>query len=112
MKSNLHIKKGDQVVVISGESKGEKGKVISVDRTAQRALVEGINMISKHTKPSAKNPDGGIVKMEAPLHVSKLKLVSAAKEVAKKASTTKAEKAPKVEKAAKAPAKKKVAKKA
>lgn len=106
MKSNLHIKKGDQVVVISGESKGEKGKVVSVDRDTQRAIVEGLNMVSRHAKPSAKNPDGGIIKKEAPLHVSKLMLVAGAKDANKKVSTAKAEKAPK------APAKKKVAKKA
>ena len=106
MKSNLHIKKGDQVVVISGESKGEKGKVVSVDRNTQRAIVEGINMVSRHAKPSAKNPDGGIIKKEAPLHVSKLMLIEGTKDAGKKASAAKAEKAPK------APAKKKVAKKA
>ncbi len=62
-------------MVLSGENKKKKGKVLSVDIKSQRAFVEGINIVSKHTKPNAKNPDGGIVKVEAPVHVSKLMLV-------------------------------------
>jgi large subunit ribosomal protein L24 len=67
----LHIKKGDEVVVISGDDKGKKGKVIQVDPTKMRALVEGVNIVKKHTKPSGNNP-GGINEIEAPMHVSKL----------------------------------------
>ena len=70
--SKLHIKKGDTVYVNSGEDKGKTGKVLSVLVKEQRAIVEGINMVSKHTKPNAANPQGGIVKKEAPLHISKL----------------------------------------
>jgi large subunit ribosomal protein L24 len=72
-----HIKKGDKVVVISGEHKGMQGNVLSVDLDKQRAVVEGVNMISRHTKPSAQSPNGGIIKKEAPLHISKLKVVDA-----------------------------------
>ena len=75
MATKLHIKKGDTVVVIAGESKGQKGKVLSVQVEKQRAVVEGINMVSKHTKPNAKNTQGGIVKQEAPIHISNLMLV-------------------------------------
>ncbi len=73
--SKLHIKKGDLVYVISGESKGQQGKVLSVMIKDERALVEGVNMVSKNTKPSAKNPQGGIVKQEAAIHISNLNLV-------------------------------------
>ena len=75
MATKLHIKKGDTVVVIAGESKGQKGKVLSVQVEKQRAVVEGINMVSKHTEPNAKNTQGGIVKQEAPVHISNLMLV-------------------------------------
>ncbi|MPQ45786.1 50S ribosomal protein L24 [Marinifilum sp. N1E240] len=68
----LHIKKGDTVIVNSGESKGQEGKVLEVLIDKQRAVVEGVNMISKHTKPNAENPQGGIVKREAPIHISNL----------------------------------------
>lgn len=73
----LHIKKGDTVYVNSGESKGATGKVLSVDREKMRAVVEGVNMVKKSTKPNAKNPQGGIVEQEAPIHVSKLNPVGA-----------------------------------
>ena len=73
----IHIKKGDTVKVLSGDSKGKTGKVLQVDVEKYRALVEGLNMISKHTKPSAKNPQGGIIKKEAPIHISNLMLVDA-----------------------------------
>jgi large subunit ribosomal protein L24 len=76
MAVKLKLKKGDKVVVISGENKGQQGVILSVDRVKTRAVVEGVNMISKHTKPSAKFPDGGIIKKEAPLHVSNLMLLS------------------------------------
>ncbi len=75
MKRKLHIKKGDTVKVITGEDKGQSGKVLQVDLDKQRAIVEGVNIISKHTKPSAENTQGGIVQKEAPVHVSNLMLV-------------------------------------
>ena len=71
----LKIKSGDIVTVIAGDHKGAEGKVVSVDREKNKAIVEGVNMVSKHTKPSAKNPQGGIVKKEAPIHVSNLSLI-------------------------------------
>ena len=71
----FHIKKNDQVVVITGENKGAQGKVLEVYRKKDRALVEGVNMIKRHTKPSTEHPDGGIIEKEAPIHVSNLKLV-------------------------------------
>ena len=73
--SKLHIKKNDNVIVLAGEDKGKTGKVLKVLVKEQRALVEGINMVSKSMKPSAKNPQGGIVKQEAPIHISNLSLV-------------------------------------
>ena len=71
----LKIKTGDSVVVTAGEHKGQKGKILNVDREKNRAIVEGINLISKHTKPSAQNPQGGIIKKEAPIHISNLSLL-------------------------------------
>ncbi len=71
----LKIKSGDNVVVLSGASKGATGKVLNVIIEKNRAIVEGVNMIKKHTKPSAENPQGGIVEREAPIHVSNLALV-------------------------------------
>ena len=68
--AKLHIKKGDIVIVNSGDDKGKEGKVLSVDPRNSRAIVEGINMVSKACKPSAANPQGGIVKKEAPIHIS------------------------------------------
>ena len=73
--SKLHIKKGDTVKVIAGNSKGQEGKVIEVLTTKSRALVEGVNMVSKHTKPNAANPQGGIIKQEASIHISNLLVV-------------------------------------
>ena len=70
--SKLHIKKGDTVYVNSGEDKGKTGRVLKVLVDKNRAIVEGINMVSKSTKPNAKNPQGGIVKQEASVHLSKL----------------------------------------
>ena len=75
MQKKLHIKKGDTVVVISGESKGQKGRVLTVNRDKDRAIVEGVNTVSKHTKPNAKSPQGGILKKEAPIHISNLMIV-------------------------------------
>ncbi|MEO0505201.1 MAG: 50S ribosomal protein L24 [Bacteroidota bacterium] len=71
----LKIKTGDTVKVIAGDHKGTEGKVVQVDREKNKAIVEGVNMVSKHEKPSAKNPQGGIVKKEAPIHISNLSLV-------------------------------------
>lgn len=62
-------------MVITGESKGQKGRVLEVDRGKDRALVEGLNLVSKHTKPNAKSPQGGILKKEAPIHISNLMLI-------------------------------------
>jgi large subunit ribosomal protein L24 len=73
--SKLHIKKGDIVFVNAGDDKGQTGRVLKVYVEKQRALVEGINMVSKSTKPNAKNPQGGIVKKEAPIHISNLQVV-------------------------------------
>ena len=73
--SKLQIKKNDTVVVLAGEDKGKTGKVLKVLVEKNRALVEGVNMVSKSTKPSAKNPQGGIVKQEAPIHISNLSLI-------------------------------------
>ena len=75
MQKKLHIKKGDTVIAITGESKGQKGRVLEVDREKNRAIVEGMNMVSKHTKPNTKAPQGGIIKKEAPINVSNLMLV-------------------------------------
>ena len=71
----LKIKTGDVVRVIAGDHKGSEGKILRVDREKNKAIVEGVNMVSKHTKPSAKNPQGGIVKKEAPIHISNIALV-------------------------------------
>lgn len=79
--AKLHIKKGDIVYVNAGANKGETGRVLSVLVEEQRAIVEGINMVSKSTKPNAKNPQGGIVKKEAPVHISNLNLVEDRKPV-------------------------------
>ena len=71
----LHIKKDDNVIVIAGSGKGKTGKVLTVHVKEKRALDEGANMVSKSTKPSAKNPQGGIVKQEAPIHISNISLI-------------------------------------
>lgn len=71
----LNIRKGDLVKVIAGDSKGQQGKVLQVITKDSRVLVEAVNMVSKHTKPSAANPNGGINKQEAPIHISNLMLV-------------------------------------
>ncbi|MRT91479.1 50S ribosomal protein L24 [Ancylomarina sp. 16SWW S1-10-2] len=72
MRKKLHIKKGDTVIINAGESRGQEGKVLEVIVDKQRAIVEGVNMMSKHTKPNAANPQGGIIKKEAPIHISNL----------------------------------------
>lgn len=68
--SMMKIKTGDSVQVIAGKDKGKEGKILSVDRKNNRVLVEGVNMVSKHTKPSAANQNGGIIQKEAPIDVS------------------------------------------
>ena len=73
--TKLHIKKGDTVIVNAGDDRGQKGRVLSVLRSKNRAIVEGLNMVSKSTKPNAKHPQGGIIKMEAPIHISNLSLI-------------------------------------
>ena len=65
-------------MVATGESKGQKGRVLEVDRDKDKAIVEGVNMVSKHTKPNTKSPQGGIIKKEAPVHVSNLMLIDPA----------------------------------
>lgn len=71
----LRIKTGDKVRVIAGDHRGAEGEVLRVDRVKDKAIVEGLNMVSKHEKPSAKNPQGGIVEKEAPIHLSNLSLI-------------------------------------
>ena len=78
MTKKIHIKKGDTVYVNAGESKGKQGRVLQVIREDRKAIVEGINMKSKHTKPNAQYPQGGIVKKEAPVHISNLMIVDGA----------------------------------
>lgn len=73
--AKLHIKKGDTVYVNAGDDKGKTGRVLEVQVKKSRAIVEGINIVSKSTKPSAKYPQGGIVKIEAPVHISNLNVV-------------------------------------
>ena len=73
--AKLHIRKNDTVMVLAGEDKGKTGKVLKVLIEKQRALVEGVNMVSKSTKPSAKNPQGGFEKVEAPIHISNISLI-------------------------------------
>jgi large subunit ribosomal protein L24 len=75
MTKKLHIKKGDIVYVIAGESKGKQGRVLEVLRDKDRAIVEGVNMISKHQKPNTAHPQGGIIKKEAAVHISNLMLI-------------------------------------
>jgi len=73
--AKLKIRKGDLVQVIAGDSKGKQGKVTEVLVSANRAVVEGANLVSRHTKPNAANPNGGIIKKEAPIHISNLAVV-------------------------------------
>ena len=77
----LNIKKGDTVYVNAGNDKGKTGKVLSVDPSKDRAIVEGVNVVSKHTKPNSKQPQGGIIKQEAGIHVSNLQLIDPVKNV-------------------------------
>lgn len=75
MSVKLHIKKGDMVQVIAGDNKGQQGKVLKVEVSKSRAIVEGVNICKKATKPNAQNPQGGIVEKEAPIHVSNLQVL-------------------------------------
>ena len=75
MRTKLHIKKGDTVMVIAGNTKGQQGRVLKINASDNKAIVEGINMISKHTKPNADNPKGGIIKRESPIHLSNLMVI-------------------------------------
>lgn len=72
MQKKLHIKKNDTVIVVTGNYRGREGKVLEVIRATEKAIVEGVNMVKKHTKPNAKHPQGGIVEKEAPIHISNL----------------------------------------
>ncbi|MEO9967653.1 MAG: 50S ribosomal protein L24 [Reichenbachiella sp.] len=74
----FHIKKGDTVKVLSGNSKGKTGAILEIFPSKYRAIVEGLNMVTKHTKPSAESPEGGIKKVEASIHMSNLMLVDPA----------------------------------
>jgi large subunit ribosomal protein L24 len=72
MQKKLHLKIGDTVVVISGESKGQKGTILTIDRNKMRATVQGVNIVKRHNKPSASNPQGGIEEKEGSIHISNL----------------------------------------
>lgn len=78
MEKRLKIKSGDTVKVISGGNRGKQGTVISVDRSKDRVVVEGVNIVTKHVKPNASNPQGGVVKVEAGIHISNVMVVDAA----------------------------------
>ena len=73
--SKVNIRKGDNVYVLSGEDRGKTGRVLKVDAKKSRVLVEGVNFVMKAMKPNAKHPQGGLVKMEAPIHISNVNLV-------------------------------------
>jgi large subunit ribosomal protein L24 len=76
MQKKLHIKVGDTVKILSGESRGQEGKILVIDKKKDRATIEGVNMIKKHAKPSASNPEGGIVEKEGTIHISNLMVVN------------------------------------
>ncbi|MBL7897226.1 MAG: 50S ribosomal protein L24 [Crocinitomicaceae bacterium] len=76
MQKKLHIKVGDTVRVIAGESRNSEGKVLRIDRAKSRVVIEGVNVVKKHVKPSASNPQGGIEEKEAGVHISNVMLVS------------------------------------
>ena len=73
--SKLHIKKGDTVKVIAGDDRGKEGRVLSVEASKNRAIVEGVNIITKATKPNAQHPQGGLIKKEAPINISNIALI-------------------------------------
>ncbi|MBF9251909.1 50S ribosomal protein L24 [Pontibacter sp. 172403-2] len=74
-KKKLHVKTGDTVKVIAGDDRGKTGRITAVNLEKQRVTIEGLNLVTKHNKPSAKNPQGGIAKVEAPVHASNVALV-------------------------------------
>ncbi|WP_187264219.1 50S ribosomal protein L24 [Pontibacter beigongshangensis] len=74
-KNKLHVKTGDTVKVIAGDERGKTGRIVSVNIEKQKVVIEGLNLVTKHNKPSAKNPQGGISKVEAPIHVSNVAIV-------------------------------------
>ena len=74
--AKFHVKKGDKVRILSGNDKGKEGEVLEVLTSKYRAIVSGYNMVTKHTKPSAENPNGGIEKTEAPIHLSNLMVIN------------------------------------
>ena len=74
-KKKLHVKTGDTVKVIAGDERGKTGRITSVLTDKNKVVVEGLNLVTKHTKPSAKNPQGGITKVEAPIHASNVAMV-------------------------------------
>lgn len=76
MQKKLHVKVGDMVQIMSGESRGQKGKIMSIDRKKNRAIVEGVNLVKKHIKPSATNPQGSIEDREGSVHISNLMVLS------------------------------------
>ena len=103
----MKVKVGDNVKILAGKDKGKEGKVLRTLKKKDKVVVEGINIIKKHSKPNNQNDQGGIFDIEAPIHVSNVKVIEAKKEIKKEAK-----KAPKEEvKEAKAPAKKAAAKK-
>ncbi|MFO7923363.1 MAG: 50S ribosomal protein L24 [Bacteroidales bacterium] len=75
MGRKYHIRKGDTVYVVTGESRGQQGRVLDVITKDGKAIVEGVNMVARHTKPNARHTQGGIIKKEAPVHISNLMLV-------------------------------------
>jgi large subunit ribosomal protein L24 len=77
MEKRLKIKSGDKVKVISGGNRGKQGSVLSVDRIKDRVVIEGVNIVTKHVKPSASNPQGGVEKVEAGIHISNVMVVDA-----------------------------------
>jgi large subunit ribosomal protein L24 len=89
MQKKLHIKVGDTVRVIAGESRNSEGKVLRIDRAKSRVVIEGVNVVKKHVKPSASNPQGGIEEKEAGVHISNVMLVSGG--VASRVGRTKGE---------------------
>jgi large subunit ribosomal protein L24 len=75
----FHVKKNDEVIIIAGDDKGKKGRIIDVDRKNNKVFVDGVNLNSKHTKPNAKNPNGGIIKTPGSIHISNVQLLSEGK---------------------------------
>jgi len=74
--TTFHVHKGDEVLVISGSQRGRKGKVLEIITDSSRALIEGVNMIKKHVRPTQENPKGGVMEREGTVHISNLKLIS------------------------------------